>query len=388
MPLRVCIIQGVVPHYRVAIFDRLARTSDIDLEVWGHLGPARSSLLSAVERGAFRCQDAPERSIGPFLWQPGQLGAARSGRFDVIIFTWNQRYLHLRPALRAAQSRGIGTCVWGHGYSKRDSSLKRRRRNALLRHCDACLVYGDAAARALAAEGVRQEMLFVARNAIDQEPIRAAISEWNRDPQRLERFRREQGLEGAEVVLLIARVEPEKRVELLVEAVARLRGTLAPIRLVVIGEGSAVASVQATARRLGIADLLRMPGATYDELAIAPWCLAAKCAAYPAAIGLSILHDFGYALPVITSDDPRGHGPEIAALADGVNGLLFRAGDAADLAEKLAICLRDGTRREAMALAAKATVTGPDGFTLDAMHAGMMAAIQHCASRAGARRKR
>ena len=115
----------------------------------------------------------------------------------------------------------------------------------------------------------------------------------------------------------------------------------------------------------------------YEEERLAPWFLTSELFVYPGAIGLSLLHAFGYGLPVITHDNLHHQMPEIAALESGRNGLLYREGDAADLARQIRRAGTDESWRRLLAHEARRTVA--EVYTLDAMVARFVAAVR-CAS--------
>lgn len=384
--IRVCIVQPLVPHYRVPVFERLARQPGIDLEVWAGVGEKGSSLEAARPEG-FRFRPAPQRRLGPFISQPLQIEAVASGKFDVVILSWNARYLQIGKALRAARRRNVRTILWGHGYSKQESAIRRWNRERLLAKADACLLYNHTAAKQLIARGHPQEKIFVALNAIDQAPITAAREQWLAKPEQLARFQHEHGITpiGAghrgELALFVSRLEPDKGVDLLISAFARVVHTRSTARLVIIGRGPEQPRLEALAQQLGIAHAVRFTGALYDEDQLAPWFLSASAFAYPRAIGLSILHAFGYGVPVVTSDDMPAHNPEIEALRPGENGLLYRHGDPAEFAAAIERIFSNPSELERMSDAARATVSGPEGFTIDRMVAGFMSAIDFVRTR-------
>jgi glycosyltransferase involved in cell wall biosynthesis len=111
-------------------------------------------------------------------------------------------------------------------------------------------------------------------------------------------------------------------------------------------------------------------GAIYDEQCVAPWMLSATLFCYPRNIGLSLLHAFGYGLPVVTSDDLAGHNPEIEALKPSVNGLLYRDGDLDDIVRQWLDLMNDPALRQRLSTAASRTVT--DRYTLDHMVQGFL----------------
>jgi glycosyltransferase involved in cell wall biosynthesis len=126
--------------------------------------------------------------------------------------------------------------------------------------------------------------------------------------------------------------------------------------LAVIGDGEDVVRLRNLADALGLGASVRWLGPIYEEAAVAPWFMNAECFVYPGPIGLSLLQAFGYGLPVLTHDRRREHNPEIAALEDGRNGLLFPRGDP----EALAGCIRrigsESGLREALGAEARRTV--------------------------------
>jgi glycosyltransferase involved in cell wall biosynthesis len=82
-------------------------------------------------------------------------------------------------------------------------------------------------------------------------------------------------------------------------------------------------------------------GEVYDEYDLAPWFLSSRVLVHPGAIGLTLMHAFGYGVPVVTHDDFEFQMPEIAAFEDGINGLLFANNNVAELAATVVALLND-----------------------------------------------
>jgi glycosyltransferase involved in cell wall biosynthesis len=95
-------------------------------------------------------------------------------------------------------------------------------------------------------------------------------------------------------------------------------------------------------------------------------------------IGLSLLHAFGYGLPVVTSDHVKAHNPEIEAFDDGFNGLYYRDGDVESLSQSLERVLIDKPLANKLSDNAKRTVS--EKYNLFRMVDGMEAAIRYCAN--------
>jgi glycosyltransferase involved in cell wall biosynthesis len=91
---------------------------------------------------------------------------------------------------------------------------------------------------------------------------------------------------------------------------------------------------------------------------------------------LSLLHAFGYGLPVVTSDAVGEQNPEIEALRDGENGLLYADGDVEALRGALGRLLGDAELRRSLSGAALRAVS--EAFTVQKMVDGFEAAVRYC----------
>ena len=339
--MRVVVCQPLVPAYRVPLFERLGAVPGVQLTVYA--GGDEGSLKGATSTAnAYEFRQAPIRLLPLGLrLQRGTAGLIRE-RPDLLIAQWDIRYLNTLPLVAAARMWRVPIVLWGHGYSQRPHRLTDAARNICGRLADGVLLYTKTVAAQLVADGeLRPERVFVAQNALDQTPIQRARRRWIADPEALERFRRDHGLDPARTLLFVSRLEPKNRVDLLLEAVARLSGRFEGLRLVVVGEGSARASLERRSEELGIRTNALFVGALYEEEQLAPWMLSSTAFCYPANIGLSLLHAFGYGLPVITSANRSLQNPEIEALRNGHNGLEYRDGDVDDLVRQCARVLAE-----------------------------------------------
>jgi len=371
--IRVAVLQPNLRNYRAPVFRALAARPGITLTV---LFGSDAEGLNVTPEG-FEAAPGPLREFRvfgqSFYWQADELRWADPERCDVIVLPWNVRYLSLAPAMLRARRRGVGTVLWGHAYSKSESRLRRWARNRVAALADAQLFYNRTARDALVASGWSPDRLFVALNSLDQSAIQRERARWL-GGDRLARFKTEHGLQADRNVIFVSRLYPENRVDLLLDAAARLRKREPALRVTIVGDGPARTALESQARSLGLGDTVIFTGAVFGEPDLAPWFLASQIFCYPANIGLSILHAFGYGLPVVTGDRIKAHNPEIEALRPGVNGQLFRDGDAASLAEALGRLLGDETRRRALGEGAHWTAT--EEFTIERMVDGFEGAIR------------
>jgi glycosyltransferase involved in cell wall biosynthesis len=136
-------------------------------------------------------------------------------------------------------------------------------------------------------------------------------------------------------VLALGRVEPYKRTELLVDAVAALPG----VRLVVAGMGAGLGAVRARARARGVADRVEIRGFVDEETKVRLLQTAhvVACASEKEGWGLTVVEAAACGTPAVVTDVPGLRD----AVRDGETGLLVPAGDVAALAHALGRVLGD-----------------------------------------------
>ncbi|MFN2468560.1 MAG: glycosyltransferase family 4 protein [Gaiellaceae bacterium] len=146
--------------------------------------------------------------------------------------------------------------------------------------------------------------------------------------------------EGARVLLAIARLEAQKGLDVAVRALPAVRRSHRDAVLVVLGEGSERAALEALARREGVADAVFLPGRVGD---VAAWLYRAELLLHPArweGFGLALLEAMLASRPVVAT--AVSSVPEI--VADGETGVLVPPEDPAALAQAVSGLLDDPAR--------------------------------------------
>ena len=371
--IRVVIQHPNLTKYRLPVFQALATRPGIDLML--AYGPGKERRLSQAQ--GFKSTMAPMIDLHwggrQVIWHWPQWRYADPSAADVLILEWDLHYLSLIPGLLRARINGVGTIIWGHGYSKRHIPWRAWARAQVAKLADILLFYNHSASRGFLDTGWPRDRVFIALNSLDQRPIQQQRQQWaNR--QRVEEFANQQQINDGPVVLFVSRLQQANRVDLLIRATQQLVAKHPSLHLLIIGDGPHEPHLRSLANSLSLDDNVRFLGAIFNEAEIAPWFMCADVFCYPENIGLSLLHAFGYGLPVVTSDHIQAHNPEIEALEHGRNGLLYRDGNVDDLADKLDLILSNPQRRKEMANSALATVS--ELFTLDQMVDQIEAAIR------------
>lgn len=373
-PIRLVVQEPALPKYRVPFYRILASRPGIQLKVIYSDVP---NLPNAEPEG-FNAIHVPvwRKSVfdRPISWSNAHWAYASRAQSDVLVLGWDLNYFSLVPALLRARVSGVPVVLWGHGYSKNEAAWRHFLRCKVGKYGSAVLFYNYTIAREYIDRGWDPQRIYVALNSLDQGPIQNARSHWLQG-DRLCAFRQEQGLGDGPIILFVSRLEADNRVDLLLQAAADLRRTYPTLKVIIIGKGPDQKRLEAIAEYHSLGSHVRFLGSIYDEMQLAPWFLSANVFCYPANIGLSILHAFGYGLPVVTSNRVESQNPEIEALRHGENGLLYANGDLAALIASLRQIIDD--RESARRLSEGALETVTDRFNMGKMVDGCVAAVHY-----------
>jgi glycosyltransferase involved in cell wall biosynthesis len=167
--------------------------------------------------------------------------------------------------------------------------------------------------------------------------------------------------------LFVGRLSPEKGIGTLLRA---WRSVGERLPLLIVGDGPMGADVAAAAREI--------PGVTWlgrrAPTDVAALLREATCLVFPSewyeTFGRVIVEAFAAGTPVVAA----GHGAAAELVADGVTGVHFRPGDAADLAAKVIHLDSDPARRGVMRAAARSDFE--NRFTAAVNYESLMAIYQ------------
>lgn len=189
-------------------------------------------------------------------------------------------------------------------------------------------------------------------------------------------LRAELGAGDGPLMLTLARLEPQKGLDVLLRAAAETPGA----RFAIAGEGPLRAELEALARELGVADRVRLLGRRGDVPALLAACDAFVLPSLYEGSSLAVLEAMAARRPVITSAIPGTD----ELIEDGSDGLLVPPGDAAALAGALRRLLGDGALREQLAGRARDKVE--ERFSPAALASGVEAVYEELLSGGRAQR--
>jgi 1,4-alpha-glucan branching enzyme len=184
-------------------------------------------------------------------------------------------------------------------------------------------------------------------------------------------------------IAFIGQLIPEKGVLTLLRAVQRLRDSIPAFQLLLAGRGPQEEELREFCRTAGLTDRVRFLG----QIDWVPRLLSnADVVVIPSewqeACSFAVIESLACGACVLASD--AGGTPEIIG-EGGVAGVIFRKGDADDLAEKLSALLVDQARRTQMRIAARQRAV--QCFSIERMVEEHAAVIDGTIARASAARR-
>lgn len=160
------------------------------------------------------------------------------------------------------------------------------------------------------------------------------------------------------VVVTAGRLERERRIDVLLDAIRLVRYSFPSCRFVVAGAGHAEAELKSQGRALGLETAIDWTGWLPE---IGP--ILAQGHVYVntwpnEGFGMATAEAMGYGLPVIVTD--TGASPEL--IEDGISGMVVKAVDPPALASKICELLSDRGRAERIGAAARARASNRYSF--------------------------
>lgn len=368
------IFQYRLLHYRTELFDRLraeCARRGVDLHLVHGQASRRESAkkdegsLPWAHRVNNRFRELGARDL---VWQPFPAGLRDA---DLVVVMQENRILSNYPLLLSRLWSPRRVAYWGHGVnfqSDAPAGLREKWKRMMLTRVDGWFAYTEMTAEIVRRTGYPPERITCLDNAIDNEAFErdlAGVTDAQLQAMRLEI----DAPEGAPVGLFCGSLYPDKRLDYMIDAADRIHAALPAFRLVVIGDGPSAGEIR---KAMESRPWLKWLGVR-KGLDKAAWFRLADVVINPGAVGLHVLDSFCSGTPMVTTVESR-HGPEVAYLKDGVNGLVVEG--AADHYADAVIALFDD--REKLNAIKQAALHDAKRYTLDNMVTRFADGIARC----------
>lgn len=332
-PKRVAVIYHYFAHYRQPILLELINNSHHHYEFLANTHSYNTGIKLADQIPTDRFHKASGKFLGPFLFQFGAVKAALGSRYDTLIMLGNPTWPTTWLAAILGRLRGKQILYWTHGYLKEESGPKALFRNTFNKLAHGLLLYGHRAKDIATKAGLKPDRLHVIYNSLDcalQDKARAGIQPTDRQTTRDKLFGQHA---GRPVLINITRLQPHKRLDLLIDAAAKLKDQGTPVNVLIVGDGEEKQALEQRAKDKDITAVFT--GALYKEDEIGRMLNAADIAVMPGPVGLLVMHALAYGVPVISNNNFDSQMPEFEAIKQGQTGDFFDPDDLDSLVESI-----------------------------------------------------
>jgi glycosyltransferase involved in cell wall biosynthesis len=293
-----------------------------------------------------RRMPGPDRgALGSLAYTGGGAAALARLRPDVVhvhdLLSPSTIALLSRPVVRAPiVAKVLSTGPGGDLARLLTKPLGRRRMRAMARSFSAFVCLSDEVSAELGAHGVAEERLRRIPNGVDSELYRPPA------PGEREAERERLGIDReAPTALYTGRFAPVKRLDLLIDAAARLPG----LQLVMVGEGSEEERLRDLVAARGLAGRVRLLPLVEDPASLYRAADAYVCASSTEGMSNSVLEAMATGLPVVAAS--ASGMSELVTPETGI--LVEEVDDGAALAAALAEPIADAGLRRRLGGAAR-----------------------------------
>jgi glycosyltransferase involved in cell wall biosynthesis len=375
MSRRVVVVTEIIAPYRIPVFNALARTPGLDLQVifLAENDPTLRQWKVHADEIRFRYKVLPSwrRRIGNYnaLVNWGIDSSLQDAAPETVV-CGGYSYLASWTALRWAKKRGVAFSCWV------ESTGRDRRRaypsieflkSTFLNRCDSFIVPGKASFDYLQSYGVSRELIFTAPNAVD---LARFSQEANAIRKNSTAVRHALGL-PERYFLFVGRLVEAKGILDLLEAYAGLGARIRDhVGLIFAGDGAARSQAQRLASKISGGRIL-FAGFLQQEQLPAYYALA-DALVFPThsdTWGLVVNEAMACGLPVISSEVA---GSSIDLVRCGWNGFVTHPRDVSGITDAMNKLAGDAELRTYMGLNSRNLISG---YTPEACAAGIAEAV-------------
>jgi len=324
----ICCIFNIAPHYNAPIYRLMDSELNCDF-YFGDKVELQIKLMNYSELKGFKYVLKNINLYDNYYWQKNAVKLVFKP-YNTYILTGEPHSLSTWLILLIANVIGKETILWTHGWYGNETLIKRIVKKVFFKLSSKILLYGNYAKFLMIKEGIKENKLITIYNSLDfdkQLEVRKSLSQTtvyedyfsNKFP----------------VLIYVGRIQKNKKLELLINALNILIKEGTSCNLIIIGNEVEKTDIQKLTEELGIREYVWFYGSCYEENLLGELIYNSDLCVVPGNIGLTVMHSFVYGTPVITHNNFPVHGPEFEAIKEGISGDYFKEDSLIDLSLKI-----------------------------------------------------
>lgn len=323
---KICMCFNDLALYRHAIYLKIDREYDCDWyieDIDTGVKEFSDTELKSVKR-------MPVIKLGPFYWERGLLGLLKK-KYDIYFTLGATRNLSLFVfcLLKILFFPKKRVYFWTHGFYGKESKTELFFwKRPLFRMPDGLFTYGDYAKMIMVKDGFDEKKIYPIHNSLDYETQLALRKEIRPSNIYIDHFGNTNP-----VIIFIGRLTKVKQLDLLIEAVYKLRSNGELYNVVLVGDGSERTMLEEKVAAGELSSQVWFYGACYDERENAELVYNADVCVAPGNIGLTAIHVLMFGCPAISHNNFSLQMPEFEVIKPNKTGDFFVCGDSTNLAD-------------------------------------------------------
>jgi glycosyltransferase involved in cell wall biosynthesis len=376
---KILIHQRIVPHYRKGFFARLCKKFSETKIIYGP--PYTSEPLE-------NAKDLP----GDFYIKSKNYYFDKSGKIffsgiyseiikykpHVVITGFSLGNLNVYILFVLKFFLRFKLILWSFGYDPFSGFNPKEKFSDKIRlffyqKTDAVIFYWEEGRRAVAEFSKKTGHYFVAPNTLDTQKQIEFKNSFDKTGK--EKIKEELGVKEKFHFVYVGRLLDIKQVDLLLRAFEIIEKKNFECRLTIIGNGPESESLKKLSVELNLRSI-KFTGEILDEEITGKWIYISDAFVMPGRLGLSVVHTFCFATPVISMrKEKHYHSEGIGYIKEGFNGFLVQDGNVNELAEKMELMISNPGLSESLKQNAFETVK--EDASIENMVSGFERAVQY-----------
>jgi glycosyltransferase involved in cell wall biosynthesis len=325
---KICCIFNLAPHYNAPIYKMIGENFDADFFIGDTVG-YEIKTMDPNELKSFKSYLKFRKVFNDFYYQKGAIKLALK-EYDTYIITGEPHCLSTWVILIICKLLGKHVYLWTHGWYGNESPVKIKIKKLFFLLSHGVLLYGDYARNIMLKLGFNSKKLKCIYNSLDydkQVQIRKTLITKHV-------FQNHFG-NNYPVIIYIGRLQKVKRLDLIFNALNKLKEQGFEINLVIVGQEIEDTGYSEIVQQLEIERNVWFFGPCYDEEIIGQLFFESAVCVSPGNVGLTAIHALTYGTPVITHNVFSLQMPEFEAIVEKETGAFFEIGNVDSLAEKI-----------------------------------------------------
>ncbi len=198
---------------------------------------------------------------------------------------------------------------------KSPNSWENKLHNLYLKKCDRWFAYTSDVEKYLLNHNYPKNKITNVQNAIDTVGLKESYDKIK--VSEIKELKTTLNIKGNKVAIFCGAMYAEKRISFILECCDRIKASIPDFHMIFIGAGIESCKVKMAAE---LKDWIHYVGPKFGKERLIYFKIS-SIQLMPQSVGLAILDSFALQTPIVTTNCPY-HGPEIAYLENGINGVI------------------------------------------------------------------